>query len=185
MRRGFQLAFLCLGLYPRGAVGQSPAVQGTYQLFVCRGGCGARAAARAYVQATVVLLDRPLIPRDSAADSDPTWSPNGCFYVRRHRERSDSYAGIAPRDVLTWHSDSVSIWFDLYRSPDAGYRVVLAPTPRGYSGRGDSWGDGAADSSCRCATSARPARAMAWSRRLPASAAYSMARRSYPSASSY
>ena len=145
MRRGFQLAFLCLGLYPRGAVGQSPVVQGTYQLFVCRGGCGARAAARAYVQATVVLLDRPLIPRDSAADSDPTWSPNGCFYVRRHRERSDSYAGIAPRDVLTWHSDSVSIWFDLYRSPDAGYRVVLAPTPRGYSGRGDSWGDGAAE----------------------------------------
>lgn len=145
MRLPLSLALVFGFGYTSPAVTQAPQVQGTFDLFVCRNGCQGRPSSRAYVRATVVLMERPLRPPDDSVDVDPTWKPNGCFFLSRKRERSDSYAGLEPRGLLTWRSDSVAIWFDLYRSPDAGYRVVVVASAAGYSGRGDSWGDGAAE----------------------------------------
>lgn len=142
---------------------QAP-LAGTYELLICRSGCGLRDRSRAYVRGTLVITAHP-VPFDSFPElgrrrllrsymfygppllrgghSDGIPNPNGCFVLTSVAVRQDSYVGIERVGALLWQFDSAGgIYFPLYRSPDAGYGVTLHVTGDVLNGSGVSWGAG-------------------------------------------
>ena len=148
-------------------VSQVP-VAGTYELLICRDGCGSRDKARAYIRGTLVLASGAL-SFDSASTrarrrlmqaflfygpplrighADRLPDPNGCFVLTSVDTSTDSYAGIDRVGLLLWRLDGASrVIFELYRSPDAGYDVAVRATGDALAGVGESWGAGAAATS--------------------------------------
>ena len=129
------------------SLGRQGSVAGVYTLLICRGGCRDWDTTRAYLTATVVLLDSTM----KAADGSPIraryqLAANGCYRKRELKRVRNSYAPFRETGYLLWERDSTAgIVFPLYRSPDAGYEVAVTFTADGARGTGESWGAGAAE----------------------------------------
>ena len=122
---------------------QVPSPAGSYNLLICRGGCGNFDSTRAYIRGGLVLSDS-ILPQVRNAPFFLSNKPNGCFVLRILQERGDSYAGIIPVGPVYWKRaiGNDTIGFPIYRSPDAGYELSLVVSPRGLEGIGNSWGAG-------------------------------------------
>ena len=153
------LAAVLSGTAPRSS-SQIP-IGGSYRLLVCRDTCGHRDSTLAYVKGTLVFSDSsfdlrsvPTAAREhmefsymfmgNAGTSDTR--PNGCFILSPLKKVADSYLGIESVGLLKWQRGTTGIiYFDLFRSPDAGYHVVLDAATSQFTGSGESWGAGAAE----------------------------------------
>lgn len=116
---------------------------GTYAIRICRGHCS-DTHARPYLVGNLVLFDRGL--RD--VNGHPLWvtmerhPANGCVALKRIIGQSGIYSGFPEKNYVVWRpsqSDN-AIEFELFRSPDAGYSVMLKLTPKGLGGSGMFWG---------------------------------------------
>jgi len=118
-------------------------VEGTYELLICRGGCGGGDTSRAYIRGTLTLTDSTLLGvHQYALGSGPA---NGCFDLRRLHELNDSYAGITRDHVIHWIQDGDTLEFPIYESPDAAYDIELTRAASGLHGWGSSSGVGMAE----------------------------------------
>ena len=130
-------------------------VSGNYRLQICREGCGAADASRAYIVGTLVLADTEIrsrqekylfyfVPADTLIRTP--LAANGCFQLDRITEHVLSYAGIIRGARILWRriSGTDTLEFPLFRSPDAGYTVKLVQFGDTLKGTGHSWGAGSA-----------------------------------------
>jgi len=152
-----RVQLLLLPLVFTGAQPQRPRVDGTYQMLICRNGCGATGTdtSRAYIAGWLVLGDtlspdlQPKLLFDLAPEHFVDRGPlpsNGCFQLDHVVEPPLSYAGNTTSARLHWRyvGESDTISFPLYRSPDAGYAVMLVKSGNTLRGTGHSWGAGTA-----------------------------------------
>lgn len=161
-RRGVQLC-LTLGALACGPdrpvqVNARPAIGGTYEFRLCRGPCAGRDDSTSLAIGRLVLVDVAIdtavyIRSDSArrllrrqylfeARQGP---PNGCFVWDTRNLRGQSYGVGRAGGLLYWTAKDDSLFFRLYRSPDASHMVRALRTPTGFQGRGVSAGAGVAD----------------------------------------
>lgn len=126
------------------SLGQEPAfhgnVPGTYEILVCRGGCGRGDVEHAYVRGTVILTASQL--GDAGTYALGWGPPNGCFELQQVQDLGDSYAGIIVAGFIHWTQQGDTIRFPIYQSPDAGYDIELSRSDSGLIGWGNSWGAG-------------------------------------------
>ncbi|HET7584742.1 MAG TPA: hypothetical protein VFK13_07540 [Gemmatimonadaceae bacterium] len=128
------------------------ALAGTYSVRICRGSCSSDDTTADLRRGVLVLTAQP-IDLTGQPDSvqwlmedfrpDPI---NGCYVLRYVRDDPPTYAGGSVGGTQ-WELDSsgTSVFFSLYRSPDAGYLVEAIGTRSGLRGRGTSWGVGIAE----------------------------------------
>lgn len=155
--RALFVLLLCLSASGCSLTGQSArtreaGVEGTYQIMICQGTCGAD---NVLVRGRLVLETDPY-SLDSVPElariyfrryepylliSDAERAPNACFHLELTR-RSRTYAGISPVGLTRWSvaEDSDSLEIPLYHSPDAGYFVRITIRARQLRGHGRSWG---------------------------------------------
>ena len=129
---------------------------GTYELRLCRVLCDAKHPQNVIRSGWIVLDSIPIDIRPFADSvrralddglmmgASDSGAANGCFYVHEDRPEIHTLGGVLGGGLLYWSRAAApgdSIVFAMYRSPDSGYEVVLAPTDIGLDGRGDSWGD--------------------------------------------
>ena len=130
---------------------------GTYRLLACRAGCGDADSTRAYLIGTLVVLPEQIALSDLPPDTHREFErssifmrlgtsdePIGCFALTLRRRVGDSYAGISPAGLLFAEFKGDTLYFPLYRSPDAGYEVAVVIGEQRLHGTGYSWGAGVA-----------------------------------------
>jgi hypothetical protein len=143
----FLILCLCLsGCCIPGAERKS--LLGTYELHICKSPCSEPKGFGDVGTGYLVLQDDALTATDIAQIGnllldDADQAPRACFAGKR-AEGSKSYAFIDPSGATGWHYKDNVVSFSLFRSADAGYRVVLTPKGNTLVGRGVSWGVGAA-----------------------------------------
>lgn len=136
---------------PPTAVAGQPAVDGTYEIWICHGLCASADSTNVELKGHLVLFATPM-DRKTALRLDHTYyparpreEPNACYELSwQRRDHLSSYAGISPYGVTAWYVWRGDINVTLYHSPDAGYDATLQPTPGGLAGTGQSWGAGVA-----------------------------------------
>lgn len=105
---------------------------GTYQVIVCRGPCSFASAENAVVEGTFVLLADEIQAME-ASKLDAGFQPvlsrgnaNGCYVLRRVSNRVyEGYANTRGPALTVWSQTHGELHLSLFRSPDAGYEVVL------------------------------------------------------------
>ena len=143
----FLILCLCLsGCCIPGAERKS--LLGTYELHICKSPCSEPKGSDDVGTGYLVLQDDALAATDIAQIGrllldDADQAPRACFTGKR-AEGTKSYAFIDPSGAIGWHYTDNVVSFSLFRSADAGYRVVLTPKGNTLVGRGVSWGVGAA-----------------------------------------
>ena len=136
---------------PSTAEAGPPAVDGTYEIWICHGLCASADSVNVELKGHLVLFASPM-DRKTALGLDHTYrpvrpheEPNACYELSRPRhDHLSGYAGITPYGVTAWYAWHGDIIVTLYHSPDAGYDAMLQPTPGGLAGKGQSWGAGVA-----------------------------------------
>lgn len=124
---------------------------GTYQVMICRGPCSFASVGNAVIEGSVVLLANEMQPSE-ASKLDPSFKPflsggnaNGCYVLRRLSNIGYvGYANTRGSALTVWSQTTGDLHLSLFRSPDAGYEVVLRGDARALSGTGQSWGAGVA-----------------------------------------
>ena len=130
-----RLALLALGL---AATAPTPLPQvrspaGSYDLLICRHGCGEGDTARAYIRGILVLTDS--VVRQSPSDSlVGGGSGTGCFRLRELRTKRDPIA--APIRVWSRVGRSDSITVAMYHTADARYDLRVSVSEPGLRGVG-------------------------------------------------
>ncbi|HJU70193.1 MAG TPA: hypothetical protein VJ650_18300 [Gemmatimonadaceae bacterium] len=136
----------------------SSPVAGTYEFRLCRVRCGARDEPNSLAIGRLVLSDTAIdttahIRSDSAraylnlqdiweSDDGPA---NGCFLWDERRSSPPSYGVSRAGALVHWSAKGDSLFFRLYRSPDAAHTVSVLRTSSGFQGEGVSSGAGAAE----------------------------------------
>ena len=139
----------CLAISQAQAVEPPEAsIAGPYEILICKDSCPASGDENVWVKGHVVLFPVSLDQRDLkrlSASRFASTAPNGCFALARLQENTyRGYAGIDKTGVTAWSIKGDGLQFDLYRSPDAGYKVTAQRTEQGFDGEGKSWGAGVA-----------------------------------------
>ena len=123
---------------------------GSYEVRICKTACLATSDEGLLVKGHLVLfpgsiekhdLDR-LRSLDFRRERDA--APNACFVLEKMAASYAGYAGIDKSGLAAWSVTGDELIFDLMRSPDAGYRVSVRATTKGFEGTGRSWGVGVA-----------------------------------------
>lgn len=160
--RGIQVACalgsLACAPEPSARANMPRAIGGTYELRLCRVRCAGgdepnSLAIGRLVLAGVAIDTSAHIRSDSArrhltlqdiweSDEGP---PNGCFVWHQRREDPLSYGKTWEGALVHWSAKEDSLFFRLYRSPDASHSVRAVRTQTGFQGRGVSAGAGAAE----------------------------------------
>jgi hypothetical protein len=117
-------------------------VVGTYSFTICRGACFDDSGAR-YASGQFVILDAPILdpsgtPRRPFLQFD---SANACFEIHDVKPRKDSLVGLKQAGLTRWKfvESDTAITLSLFRSPDAGYEIILSTDNEGLHGTGQSW----------------------------------------------
>jgi hypothetical protein len=142
----------CLAISQAQAVEPpEPSIAGTYEILICKDSCSAGGDENVWVKGRVVLFPTSLEQSDLKRFSSsrfyrtPGQAANGCYALARLQENVyRGYAGIDKSGVTAWSIKDDVLHVDLYRSPDAGYRVTAQRTEQGFEGEGKSWGVGVA-----------------------------------------
>jgi hypothetical protein len=124
-------------------------VAGSYDVLICKDSCPASGDQGVLLKGRVVLFAASLqqTERDRLRLEDSFMGPevNGCFALEKLPDRGyKGYAGITKAGLTAWSIEGDELRFLLYRSPDAGYRVIVQRTKIGFEGTGQSWGAGVA-----------------------------------------
>ena len=125
---------------------------GTYQVIICRGPCSFANASHAVAEGSLVLLANEMPPSETsklAIGFQPNLSrgnANACYVLRRLPDRAYAgYANTRGAALTVWSRTNGELHVSLFRSPDAGYEVVLKGAAQALSGTGQSWGSGVAE----------------------------------------
>ena len=127
------------------------AIAGSYEILICNSSCPAMGEENVWVKGRLVLLPARLeqreVDRFEAVHGDRTRleGVNGCFTLDKLQGSGyRGYAGITKTGLTAWSIEGNDLRFALFRSPDAGYEVTAQHTPKGFEGKGVSWGAGVA-----------------------------------------
>jgi hypothetical protein len=133
-------------------------IAGTYEFRLCRVRCGGRDEPTSLATGRLVLSDSAIdtaahIHSDSARgylNLQDIWEAgdgpaNGCFVWDERRRSPPSYGMSRAGALVHWSATGDSLFFLLYRSPDAEHSVSAVRTSAGFEGRGVSSGAGAAE----------------------------------------
>jgi hypothetical protein len=133
-------------------------IAGTYEFRLCRVRCGAPNEPNTLAIGRLVLSEAAIdttthIRSDSARQHltlQDIWESNdgpanGCFVWHRRRAQPPSYGSSRLGSLVHWTAKGDSLFFLLYRSPDAAHSVSAVRTAAGFQGRGFSSGAGAAE----------------------------------------
>jgi len=140
---------LCLGAAIVVAQGSEAPTGGTYALVICEESCELSDSSDVVVTGTLVLADSATLAQQlstsewiALADhglylAQRRFGPvNACFTLQRRRD-TDIYAGMAPFGLAVWErSSNDSITVPVYRSSDAGFRIVATVVGSRLEGRG-------------------------------------------------
>jgi hypothetical protein len=147
-------AAFVVACHPGKAIGPAGAVDGTYDLTICRGACLPGDSATTLVRGRLVLEEGE---RGLAGISEPalrylrrfephlfmgegTGAPNACF-VYAVTGKARTYAGGSKVAFTRWErDDSARIAMPFYRSADAGYAATFRIRGDRLAGSGRSWG---------------------------------------------
>jgi hypothetical protein len=124
-------------------VGAGGEVAGTWQLIICKSECSFSSRQNVFATATVVLFDRVLTLEEMQRINPiyiNTHDVNACYEVDA-QAGARSYVRIKT-NYGTWESTDNTVRFQLFRSPDAGYSVVIERFGNTLKGSGTSWGVG-------------------------------------------
>lgn len=115
-------------------------IAGTYEFELCAGSRPCRTDnTRIYARGVIVLWSRPLAGR-SAPEED---TANACFRFTQLVENPYSFAGrIVVASYALWRRSTQNVLeLELFKSPDAAYKVWLTPMPNAeWKGYGESMG---------------------------------------------
>ena len=152
------LASLSCDADPSAQANMLRAIGGTYELRLCRVRCAESGEPNSLGIGRLVLADVAIdtinhIPSDSArqhltlqdiweSDEGP---PNGCVVWDQRRDHPPSYGLSWDGALVHWTAKGDSLFFRLYRSPDASHNVRAVRTQAGFQGIGVSAGAGAAE----------------------------------------
>ena len=133
-------------------------IAGTYEFRLCRVRCGAPDEPNTLGIGRLVLSEVAIdtiahIRSDSAREHltlQDIWESdegpaNGCFVWDHRRTQPPSYGLSRDGSLVHWTAKGDSLFFLLYRSPDAAHSVSAVRTASGFQGRGFSSGAGAAE----------------------------------------
>jgi hypothetical protein len=122
-------------------------IAGSYEVLICKNSCDDDVL----VKGRLILFPRDLTQQELAR-VDPSETsrrrvrqPNGCFELEKVKDSGyRGYAGIDKVGLTQWSIEKGALTFQLFRSPDAGYRVTVQPLASDFDGKGQSWGAGVA-----------------------------------------
>ena len=140
--------YIALGMFLAGHAAEASTVAGTYELLVCKGTCSFANPGSAFAKGVVVLFNDAM-PRQEVARVDPFHFvlPNekvrACF-TGDNLKSVGSYVFGRRTGVSSWSATGKKLEFSLMRSVDAGYDVEVLSEGDAFSGKGMSWGAGAA-----------------------------------------
>lgn len=140
----------CVGIsFAHAAEPLEQSVAGSYDVLICKDSCPAAGDQGVLLKGRLVLFAAQLQPaeRDRLRLSRSFMGAelNGCFALEKLPDRGyKGYAGIDKAGLTSWSIEGDELHFLLYRSPDAGYRVIVRRTKIGFEGTGQSWGAGVA-----------------------------------------
>jgi len=140
---------LCLGSTMVVAQGSQVPIDGTYALVICEESCELSDSSGAVVTGALVLADSAELAQQLSASewraladsgfylAERRFGPvNACFALQRRRD-TDIYAGIVSSGLTVWErSSDDSITVPVYRSSDAGFRIVATVVGSRFEGRG-------------------------------------------------
>lgn len=122
-------------------------IAGKYDVLVCQGPCSFDADTNVLAKGTMDFFAKGLDPAQLGLSGhhrfhDQPGEPiNACFSFERVNGSKILVDGVGPTS-WSWQDGRYS--FSLFRSPDAGYQVIVERTPTGLSGTGRFWGAGVA-----------------------------------------
>ena len=142
----------CSVAQPRLALPAVDAVEGTYEITICRDACQDE---QVLVRGHLVLESRPY-PLDSVPEPARSYfrryepyllmpdlesDPNACFVLRRNAG-ARTYAGISRVGLTRWTlgESGKLMGMPVYNSPDAGYVTSFSIRAGELRGQGSSWG---------------------------------------------
>ena len=140
---------LCLGSTMVVAQGSQVPIDGTYALVICEESCELSDSSGAVVAGALVLADSATLAQQLSASEWQALADRGlyvarrrfgavnaCFTLQRRRD-TDIYAGIVSSGLTVWErSSDDSITVPVYRSSDAGFRIVGTVVGSRFEGRG-------------------------------------------------
>jgi len=133
---------------PSGYAAESPTVTGTYELLVCKSTCSFANPESAFAKGVVVLCHDAMSSKEvERVDPFHFTLPNekvrACFTGNILKD-GESYVFGRRTGATSWALKGKKLDFSLMRSTDAGYDVEALIEGDAFSGKGVSWGAGAA-----------------------------------------